>query len=109
MAAADNLNKRLFHGTGHFFAEGEIIEPRSTTSGMEGNVAFATTEPIDAAHYAGLAARSRGAMFAPVYEVEPLEGGHTQRHPHGLTIQVSRTGYKPKGVVGWGYSPESVA
>lgn len=104
MAAKDNLNKRLFHGTGHFFAEGEIVEPRSTTHGVEGNVAFATTEPIDASYYASLAAKKEGTLFAPVYEVEPLEGGDTQRHPHGISIQVSKAGYKPKRIVGWGYN-----
>lgn len=29
MAASDNLNGQLFHGTGHWFKPGEFIEPRT--------------------------------------------------------------------------------
>lgn len=103
MAASDHINPRLFHGTGHYFAEGEMVEPRTQTMVPEGRHAFASSNLADARRYASMAAAEQGTLFAPVYEVE---GEDAERHPHGLTTYISKKGLKPKGIVAWGENPD---
>lgn len=103
MPAKDHINPRLFHGTGHYFAEGEMVEPRTQTMVPEGRHAFASSNLADARRYASMAAAEQGTLFAPVYEVE---GEDAERHPHGLTTYISKKGLKPKEIVAWGENPD---
>ena len=103
MSASEHLSPRLFHGTAYYFSEGEKVEPTQETHPLEGKYAFATTEMSDAQHWAAQAAQREGKMFGPVYEVESPD---SMRHPHGISIHVSKTGFTPKKVVGWGVNPD---
>lgn len=69
------LNRTLFHGTGHYFREGEVLEPSeknffSENLNIPGARSFATSRLMDAKEYAGRKAAKMGMLFAPVYEVE---------------------------------------
>ena len=103
MSASDAINKTLFHGTAHIFKEGEKVEPRSTTHPLEGTYAFATTELSDARNWAAKAAQRAGVPAGPVYRVESPDA---MRHPLGMTIHVSRSGFTPTEIVAWGQNPD---
>jgi hypothetical protein len=103
MTASDNLSSQLFHGSGHVFKPGDIVEPRNHTG------AFAAVRPDLAAPYAESATRvtpktaSQGMtqipMFGMVYEVEHV--GKDPRTPeqkaHHL-VETSKEGFRVKGV-----------
>jgi hypothetical protein len=101
MAAHEHLSPKLFHGSAHFFGEGETVEPR-----MDG-LAFASASLGDAQVFAGKSAKGTGQMFAPVYEVTPVDPEENTRHPHGLTTHISKKGFKPGKIVSWGTNPEA--
>lgn len=76
MSASDNLSRALFHGSGHDFVPGDIVEPRHSAYGYG---AFASHYPSIARIYAsglhGMAPEGQqGRLFGTVWEVEPLEG-----------------------------------
>ena len=107
MPAHEHLSPTLFHGTAHFFSEGDIVEPRMETHAPQGKHAFATSSPTDAQHFAGLSAKGSGQMFAPVYEVSPVDPEEKTRHPYGMTTHISKKGFKPKKIVSWGTNPDA--
>jgi hypothetical protein len=104
MAASNHLSPKLFHGTSHIFSEGDIVQPTMETHPLEGKYAFATTELTDAQNWAAKAAQRAGVPSGPVYEVESPDA---ERHPLGLTIHVSKTGFTPKNIVAWGNNPDT--
>lgn len=124
MAAAEHLNRRLFHGTAHVFAENETIEPRYSPA-LKTDVTFATDSEEMADYYAGATAARQGKLFGPVYEVEPVDPkesnadiplsnthrgmlkGPREFLPYNASWNqteyvVSKKGFKPKNIVGWG-------
>jgi hypothetical protein len=107
MSASNPLSPKLFHGSAHFFGEGDIIEPKMETLSPGGIHAFATESQIDAKYFGGLAAKRTGQMFAPVYEVTPVDPEEKTRHPYGVTTHISKKGFKPGKIVDWGTNPEA--
>lgn len=103
MSASEHLSPKLFHGTAHEFGPEEIIKPTQESHPLEGKQAFATTSLVDATHWAGKAAQRAGMLFGPVHEVEAKDA---VRHPYGMSTYVSRIGFTPKKVVGWGINPD---
>ncbi len=103
MAAKDNLNKNLFHGTSHFFSEGEIIDPEM---GRVPKVkrAFASNDLSYSRDYASMAAKRKGMLFAPVYRVEPLdkEENLDELGWKKEGVLSSKKGFEPKEIVDWG-------
>lgn len=107
MPAHEHLSPKLFHGTTHFFNEGEIVEPKMETMSPSGVHAFATESEVDAQYFGGLAAKRAGQLFAPVYEVSPVDPEEKTRHPYGVTTHISKKGFKPGKIVSWGTNPEA--
>lgn len=93
---------KLYHGTAHYFKEGENIEPKnigeSYTAGLK---AFASPSMDVAREVAGHRAYRENMLFAPVYEVDPL--GATESV--NKNIVSSSVGFKPKKIAGWGVNP----
>ena len=105
MPATDHLSPRLFHGTAHYFKEGETIEPKNIGSSYtEGLKAFASPSMDVAKEVAGHRAYRENTLFAPVYEVKPI--GRTENVNE--TIVSSSSGFIPKKIVGWGMNPSIV-
>lgn len=109
MAASDHLEPKLFHGTGHWFAPGEIVEPRRDNAYGDGGGAYATTD-IEVAHaYAkGKAVGSihddelhQMALFAPIYEVEHLSKHSDPSRTLGRNIRRDTKGFRPVRIVGY--------
>jgi hypothetical protein len=103
-----NLSKPLFHGTTANLKEGDIIKP-SKDYFSDAKVAFATDQYPEAYSYAHARAKSRGALFGSVYEVEPLEGDKTLQKKKSLTgsdqrrksVRTSEKGFRVVRHVGW--------
>lgn len=110
MAAKDNLNPQLFHGTTAWLNDGDIINP--TSYGPEDDepvpVAFASTKLNHAAQYASDALdggnpkvrKPQGQLFAPVYEVEHVTGpveDDSYKYPSAYVRDSG--GFRVKGVV----------
>lgn len=110
MSAKDNLNRELFHGTGHFFAEGEFIDPAKGKGQwrdykQQGRV-FAATVPSMAVEFAERGAEDQGMLFAPVYSVEPVDKTENLNKLgwEDEGVLSSKKGFVPKEIVGWGYN-----
>lgn len=121
MAASDHLHPELFHGTGHFFGEGETIDPQPNP--LHGHSAgrvlddaspavYLTPSKSEATLYAEKAAKHKMQLFGPVYSVEPssditslndsLEKSGKQSQSLANGIYISHKPVKPKEIVGWG-------
>lgn len=107
MPAYDKLNKVLFHGTGHYFDEGETIKPSTghVVHGEHSNtpLSFATTDIRRARSRAGMKAASMGMLFAPVYSVEAPDD--VQVKPGDLVDRsdhISKEGHVIQKIVDWG-------
>lgn len=106
--SARNLSKALFHGTTENLKEGDIIKP-SKDYFSDAMLSFATDHYPEAYSYAYARAKSRGALFGSVYEVEPLEGDKTLQKKKSLTVsdqrrksvRTSEKGFRVKRHVGW--------
>lgn len=115
MAASDHLEPKLFHGTGHWFAPGEIVEPgrRDIYRSYKRKAgAYATTDMEGAKSYAWRQAMGAStpdskphqfALFAPVYEVE-----HMSEHSDPLNIfrgkkdvRRDEVGFRPVRIAGY--------
>lgn len=95
MAAKDNINQTLFHGTGGAI-EGGIVRP---TDNGDVTGAFATNAPEYASAFAKFAARDEGRLFGTLYEVEPMSK---------LENIVSLNMGKPEGEDFQGMDPEGL-
>lgn len=103
MAASDHLNQPLFHGTGHFFAKGEIVDPKKgEIKGVKR--AFASPDLAHARRYASLKAQKSGMLFAPVYSVSPVDENENldEFEWKESGILSSTKGFKPEKIVDWG-------
>lgn len=86
----------LYHGTTHFFKEGEVLKPVDSVNARFRNAplrslyganvpskvrttdyVYSTSNLNTAKAFALQAAKSRGHMFAPVYEVQPTGDVHS--------------------------------
>lgn len=118
-------SSRLYHGTNHIFAPGEMIEPRSPgsvsairnidPSWKTAKTAYTTDSYPEAQYYAGMRASSR---FAPIYETNN-DTSHSVYDMLGQDPLLSRGGWRnkyknthasqeplqPRAIVGWGESP----
>lgn len=103
MSAKDNLNRELFHGTGHFFGEDEIVDPQKSEL-RDVNRAFASTNLSYAKGYASRAAKRKGMLFAPVYQVSPVDKKENLDEFEWKSegILSSKVGFKPEEIVDWG-------
>ena len=103
MSASDNLNSELFHGTGHFFAEGEVVEP-SKSRIPHVPLAFASNNLSYSKGYASRAATKSGMLFAPVYRVSPIDKGENLNELgwESEGVLSSKVGFKPEEIVDWG-------
>jgi hypothetical protein len=121
MAASEHLHPELFHGTGHFFGEGEMIQP--TWRGFNPSklddrtpLVFMSSSRIVAEGFAAAGAQQNEQLFGPIYSVEPSK--YTKNvakdrvkndYPYAespdtyaLETYTSSTPVKPKEIVGWG-------
>lgn len=105
MTASDNLSAQLFHGSGHDFKVGDVVEPRFAYAGYG---AYATERPESAANFARDKERlapdpdynstglpEQGRLFGTVYKVEPLEGDDPEREDG---TAVSQEGFRVTGI-----------
>lgn len=100
MAASEHLSPKLFHGTSHYFKDGEAITPMSIgASHSKGLKAFVSTSLEEAQEVAAHRAYKANTLFSPVYEVSPT--GATERVGDGNIVS-SSFDFKPKSIVGWG-------
>lgn len=128
MAASDNLNEKLFHGTAHWFQPGDVISPGTTDAYYnrdvlaggrrnrhKGVAAYASTSLDVAKIHAtnklinnevdeSLTGKSvQTALFAPVFEVE-----HLTKHADPAkvitnpTVRRDTKGFRVKGLAGYG-------
>lgn len=129
MAASDHLNPKLFHGSAHIFAEGEMIDPAQSAQNyfdIDGNypspehtedwqgkpTVSATTSYDRAASKASSKAQRQGMLFAPVYEV-PADSftmlkdiiPKNQINDNTQTTALSKEKVKPVKIAGWANNP----
>jgi hypothetical protein len=128
MAASDNLNEKLFHGTAHWFQPGDIVTPGTRdsyynrdgfadgrTNRHKGVAAYATEDLYDAKSFAASKLISQEvdevesvgsaqmALFAPVFEVEHVSEHHDPENV--ITNKMVRRdpkGFRIKGIAGYG-------
>lgn len=129
MPAHEHLSPKLFHGSAHIFAEGEMIDPAQSTQNyfdVDGNypspehtedwqgkpTVSASTSYERAASKASSKAQSQGMLFAPVYEVPTdsftmLKDIIPQDHVNDntKTTALSKEKVKPGKIVGWANNP----
>ena len=103
MAAKDNLNRTLFHGTAHFFGEDEILDPELSKI-PEVKRAFASPNLAYSKEYASRRATRSGMLFAPIYQVTPLdkEENLDELGWSKEGVLSSKKGFKPEKIVDWG-------
>lgn len=114
MSAKDNISKVLFHGTAHFFEEGDQITPSKghvvLGEHKDKALSFATSDIRRARSRAGMKAREKGMLFAPVYEVEAPEGEHLGQGQTGDLVDesdhISEKGHIIKKIVDWGINKD---
>lgn len=107
MAASDNLQPVLFHGTTHWFQPGDVVNPTPHPGG--GSAAWGTTDMQTAATYSSLknAKQDQLALFSPIYEVEPTSDELVGTYqPKFLKVAPKRSvgdrhGMKVKGLAGY--------
>lgn len=107
MAASDNLQPALFHGTTHWFQPGDVVNPTPHPGG--GSAAWGTTDMETAATYAKLknAKQDQPALFSPIYEVETTSDELVDTYqPKVLKVTPKpsvgdRYGMKVKGLAGF--------
>ena len=126
MSASDHIQPKLFHGTAHFFKEGELVNTGTqnlhTLMGMTEPRAYASADIRRAEEWAGMKAEDEGMLFGPVYEVEVDNPVHIppellnsniadkeayaglHRHTYSSTSPM-----RPKGIVGWGVNPKAIS
>lgn len=131
MSAKDHLSKQLFHGTSHFFQEGETLNTSqehfiSNELGIPGPRAFATNDIDEARYYAGEKAAEKGMLFGPVYEVHSQDAvpmtdfikESSKTNPRAKKneqswskayrdVYTSTQPMKPGRIVSWGRNPEA--
>lgn len=131
MSASDHIQPKLFHGTAHYFAEGEKVEPSTKESNylsamlrMEPNHVYVSSDLEESIGYASKAAQDEGMLFAPVYEVEGEDIHHVPQlinefeHKQGRSYgsgwkeiykntYTSQKPMTPKKIVGWGINPDT--
>lgn len=126
MSASDHISPRLFHGTGHYFGDNEVIDPSfnkynvlrsDQVSGAEDyydGVTFADTSFSRAQSMSSRKAQQKGMLFAPVYEV-PSESftkfsdisRRASMYPDHVNTYVTKEKVKPTRVAGWGINPDA--
>ena len=100
MTASDHISRQLFHASTHYFKVGDTINSTGRT-----NSAWATPDDkFDAKNYAQSRAQEAGQLFAPYYEVEPVD---PDEHIEGISNTYSDT-VDPKTWKETGETPHSV-
>jgi hypothetical protein len=125
MAASDHLHPKLFHASTHLFNPGDVVNPVAKNEWhheMFGSFAYATPEHLSAKNYAGRKAQNEGQLFAPVYEVEPVDPTEHTEYPNNNGANVSpkefaeggishavhsKKGFKVLKQHGWGTNPDA--
>jgi hypothetical protein len=104
MSASEALNKRLFHGTGHYFSPGDSIDPINPGPSLHTPKeydptprTYASSSMRDAQIYAHQAALSKEMLFAPVYEV-----GMQEPEMFAPELYNSTKPMTAKKIAGWG-------
>jgi hypothetical protein len=127
MSAHEHLNSKLFHGTSHIFADGEMIDPAKSKQNffkIDGNyprpelkedwadkdTVSASTSYDRAASRAANKAEKAGMLFAPVYEVPSesftmLKDVVPQISDTNKDTAVSKSKVKPGKIAGWANNP----
>lgn len=106
MAASDHLEPKLFHGTGHWFAPGDIVNPGADRKYPHGDPgAYASTDFDDAAFFSNLKRQAgpQPALFAPVYEVEHLTEHSDPLNKLDETSRRDTKGFSVKKLAGYSY------
>ena len=125
MPAHEHLSPKLFHGSAHMFTPGDTVNPVPKSEWhheMFGSYAYATNNDLSAKSYAGQKAQEQGQLFAPVYEVEPVDPTEHTEYPgnnganaspkefaeRGTSHAVhSKKGFKVIKHHGWGTNPDA--
>ena len=118
MSASDHVSPQLFHGSRHYFSEGETITPSNEhLHGSRLNDptprVYLTSSLEEAKKYAGSRAAGAGKLFGPVYEVDApdatptlddLKASHLApyRDAYANTYTSTSNNLVPKKIVGWG-------
>lgn len=131
MSASEHLSPKLFHGTAHFFAEGEFIDPAKAKRNYfnidsnyltlapgiqddwkDKNTISASSSYDRAASKAASKAEDKGMLFAPVYEVDNssfsmIKDLMPPKYITGInrTTAVSKEKVKPLRIAGWANNP----
>jgi hypothetical protein len=125
MAASNHLSPKLFHGSAHMFNPGDTVNPVPKNEWhheMFGSFAYATNNQLSAQNYASQKAQEKGQLFAPVYEVAPVDSTEHTEYPNnnganaspkefaerGTSHAVhSKKGFKVIKQHGWGTNPDA--
>ncbi len=129
MPAHEHLNKQLFHGTSHIFADDEVLDPEKSQVNffkidgnyprpemkedwVDKNTISTSTSYERAASKAASKAEKAGILFAPVYEVPSesftmLKDIIPKHHVNDINedTAISKSKVKPGKIVGWANNP----
>lgn len=123
MSASGHIQPRLFHGSHHYFSEGETIKPSEL--GFHKAVfedptprVYLSSSIDEAKKYASLRVESKHKLFGPIYEVDSPEAvpmledfkkqpQYLQHYKSMFTTTYSSTSNNlvPKKIVGWALNP----
>jgi hypothetical protein len=112
MSASEHINPKLFHGSAHYFQEGERVNPSESHGILFGELkdvplSFASTNIARAREAASMKATRKGMLFAPVFEVtsEDDVASELENPKKGLVHpddHVSKKGHIAGKLVDWG-------
>lgn len=104
MAASENLNPELFHGTAHWFRTGDIVNPTVPATGRVDHKAAWAGDMETAVDYSVDRGRrlAQPPLFTPLVEVETLSPEHELRtHPMIPNAVGDPKGLRVKGIPGY--------
>jgi cephalosporin-C deacetylase-like acetyl esterase len=123
MSASDHIQPKLFHGTHHYFSEGDTINPSSDVHFYEHYTkdktprVYLTSSFDEAKGYAEHRVSGQQKLFGPIYEVDAPDATSVasalEKFPHlapyadayKTTYTSTSTNLVPKKIAGWAINP----
>jgi hypothetical protein len=123
MSASDHIQPKLFHGTAHYFSEGEPINPSTGYHFYEHFFkdktprVYLTSSFDDAKEYAKNRVAGQQKLFGPIYEVDAPDATPMLDDLKSSAAEPYRDAYKttytsksskltPKKIAGWAINPQ---
>lgn len=122
MSASDHIQPKLFHGSAHYFSEGETISPSDDVHfydyrfGDKTPRVYLTSSFDEAKEYAENRVAGQQKLFGPIYEVDAPDATPMVDDLKSSELAPYRDSYKntytskstnliPKKIAGWAINP----